>query len=71
MVCGWLKVHKNLYIVKLFISWTNNVFDELWSYIIFQLRATALILIYYMAESVLAMWLVNLRSVTCYTGQNS
>ena len=52
MVCGWLKVHKNLYIVKLFISWTNNVFDELWSYTIFQLRATALILIYCKIEQV-------------------
>ena len=27
-------------------------------------------MIYYMAESVFAMWLVNLRSVTCYTDQN-
>ena len=27
-------------------------------------------LFYYMAESVFAMRLVNLRSVTCYTGQN-
>ena len=26
---------------------------------------------YYMAESVFAMWLVNLQSVTCYRDQNS
>ena len=29
-----------------------------------------LIQFYHMAESVFAMWLVNLRSVTCYTDQN-
>ena len=35
-----------------------------------RLRDTKHLFSYYMAKSVFAMWLINLRSVTCYTDQN-
>ena len=49
------------------LSWSVEVIQLCF---VFLSRCNVVIPLYYLGESVLAMRLVNFRSVTCYTDQN-